>query len=340
MGSKLPGPIRELDVCRIDDGTLARTRFDAQGSIGREESVGRMSLEDRFQRVLSLTVPKLPGEIREEFAAILTPANIAIMVGVLAAWAASHYFGIGFIVDLILLVTGVLLVGWQVLSAAGDLYDCVKITWAAATTADLDRAATHLANFIAVVGVAAFMAIIAKGAKGQVAKLGQLVKSRSYYMKLLGWNRKPAGVLAKLDDAIGFFTRNGDEIRQFEGGLKQAVMDDYIKGIDFSNAVLVKRLNGHSNFSAVYGNSNQKLKLIQYTDEFQSNFYTIPGTSAGKLAIPKFDEKKFRMYEVIGAVEVLITKTAPMSKNLSGGAYQIIVPNPAKNLRLVRKGIE
>ncbi len=340
MGGRLPGPITNDNVCMIDEGTLARTQHPLPGPIGRSESVEQMRLEDRFERVLHLTAPKLPGEIREEFVAILTPTNITIIVGVLVAWAVSHSYGVGFIADFILLAGGIILLGWQVFSAAGDLYNCVKITWSAKTMADLDLAATHLANFIAVVGVAVFMALIAKGAKGQVSKLGQLVKSRSYYMKLLGWSQKPAGVLQKLDEAIAFFTRNGDEIQQFKGGLKQDIMDSYIKGIDFSDTVLVKRLNSNSSVKSIYGNSDQKLKLIQYTNEYQTNFYSIPGTSAGKLAIPKFDEKKFRVYEIVGDVEVLISKTAPMSKNLSGGAYQIIVPNPAVNLKLIRKGVE
>ncbi|TWU32189.1 hypothetical protein [Novipirellula artificiosorum] len=340
MSSRIPGPIRNAGICMIDDGTLVRTQSPLPGPIGRVTNIERMSLEDRFERVLYLTAAKLPGEIREEFVAILTPTNIAITAGVLAAWAASHYFGVGFIVDIILLVVGAILVGWQVFSAARDLYDCVRITSSAKTSADLDRAAAHLANFIAVVGVTAFMAVIAKGAKGQVSKLGQLVKNRSYYMKVLGWSQKPDGVLRKLDDVIGFFIRNGDQIRQFEGGLKQSVMNDYIKGIDFSDTVLVKRLNSSSAIKSIYGNSDKKLRLIQYTDQYQTNFFTIPGTSAGNLAIPKFDEKKFRIYEVVGNVEVLITKTAPMGRNLSGGAYQVIVPNPASKLRLIRKGLE
>ena len=338
MTDRVPGPIRNYDVCMIDEGTLTRTRLPRPSD--RAESVVQMALNDRFEKVLYLTVPKLPGEIREEFAAILTPATVAITVGVLAAWAASHYFGVGFIVDIILIVGGIILVGWQVLSAATDLYDCIQITWSAKSTADLDRAATHLADFIAVVGVTVFMALIAKGAKGQVSKLSQLTKSRAHYMKVLGWSQKPDGVLRKLDEAIDFFSRNGNEIRQFEGGLKQNVMDGYIKGIDFSENVVVKTLTPSANVNSIYGSSNQKLKIIQYTDQFQSNFYTVPGTSAGKLAIPKFDEKKFRVYEVVSDVEVLITKTAPMSKNLSGGAYQIIVPNPGTNLRLIRKGTD
>lgn len=340
MNQKLQGPLGLNQSCSIDPGTNIRSVSPSRGPIGCSESVEKMSLEDRFEKVLFMTATKLPGQIRDEFLAFLTPTNIAITVGVLAVWAGSHYFGVGFVIDIILLVAGAIMIGWQILSSANDLYQCVKITWSARTLADLDRAATHLADFITVVGVTVFIAIISKGAKRPITNLSKLAKERAYYMKVLGWSRKPQGVLEKLDDAIGFFRRNGDEIRQFEGGLSQETMNKYIKGIDFSDTVIVKRLDPSATMSSIYGNSNSKLKLIQYTDQYQTNFYTVPGTSAGNLAIPDFDTKKFRVYEVVGEFEVLITKTAPMDKNLAGGAYQIIIPNPEANLRLVRSGLE
>ena len=124
-----------------------------------------MSLDDRFEKVLYLTGPKLPGEIQEEFTAMLSPTNLAIMVGVLVAWAGSHYFGVGFVVDLILLIGGLILLGWQVWQAAEDFVNFIRITAEARTHTDLDRASSHLADFIAVVGVAAFMVLVMKGGK-------------------------------------------------------------------------------------------------------------------------------------------------------------------------------
>jgi hypothetical protein len=127
--------------------------------------VAAMTATERFTEVLTRTAPKLPGEIREEFAAILTPTSLAIMAGTLAAWGASHYFGVGFVFDLLLLVGGVLLLGWQVWSACSDLVAAIKGTATAKTDADLEAAAGHLANFVAVVGVATFQAVLMKGAK-------------------------------------------------------------------------------------------------------------------------------------------------------------------------------
>lgn len=38
--------------------------------------------------------------------------NIVIMVGVLVVWVVFYYFGVGFVVDVILLIGGVVLFGW------------------------------------------------------------------------------------------------------------------------------------------------------------------------------------------------------------------------------------
>lgn len=95
---------------------------------------------------------------------MLSPAAIAMVVGVLAVWAGSHYVGIGFVVDLIMLVGGVIFLGWQIWSAAADFIAFLELTYEARCEEDLERASVHLSNFIAVVGVAAFLAMITRGA--------------------------------------------------------------------------------------------------------------------------------------------------------------------------------
>lgn len=128
-------------------------------------TVAQLTATDRFVEVLKRTAPRLPGEIRQEFAAMLTPTSLAIMAGTLAAWGASHYFGVGFVFDLLLLAGGLLLIGWQVWQACSDLVDAIEGTVNATTDADLEKAAQHMADFVAVVGVAVFQALVLKGAK-------------------------------------------------------------------------------------------------------------------------------------------------------------------------------
>jgi hypothetical protein len=128
-------------------------------------TVAAMPLKERFCEVLERTGPLLKPEIQEEFAALLSPWNLVIMAGTMAVWGVSHYFGVGFVVDGLLVIAGVLFLGVQVIWAASDFYWAIKLTADAKTDTDLDAAAQRLANFVAVVGVAVFSALVMKGAK-------------------------------------------------------------------------------------------------------------------------------------------------------------------------------
>lgn len=124
-------------------------------------------LEDKFAESLRRTGPKLPSSIRGEFEAMLSPTSLGVMAGTLVVWAGSHAFGIGEVVDIILLIGGAFFLGMSVLDVASDLGDFLVGTSTATEEKDLDEAATHLAKAIAVMGVAAFMALLAKVARGK-----------------------------------------------------------------------------------------------------------------------------------------------------------------------------
>ena len=178
MSERIPGSLGTTSwgICRIDGGTTIIANSARPGPTGLEVSVDGMPLEQRFTEMLYMTGPKLPGEVQEEFANMLTPTNLAIMVGVLAAWAGSHYVGIGFIADAVLLIGGVALLGWQIFSAAEDFMNAITVTYNARTRRDLDTAAAHLANFIAVVGVSDVLLMFA-GIKNKIKRFHQLANT-------------------------------------------------------------------------------------------------------------------------------------------------------------------
>lgn len=124
-------------------------------------------LEDKFAEALRRTAPKLPGSMRHEFEALLTPTSLGIMAGTLVVWAGSHAFGVGEIVDIALLAGGAFFLGMAVFDVAGELGDFLVVTSTAAVTDDLDEAASHLARAIAIMGVAAFIALLAQVARGR-----------------------------------------------------------------------------------------------------------------------------------------------------------------------------
>ncbi len=127
-------------------------------------------LEDKFAEVLHRTLDKLPGSMRHEFEALLRPTSLAIMAGILVIWAGSHAFGVGEIVDVILLVGGVFYLGMAVFDVAGELGDFLVVTSTAEDENDLDEAASHLARAIAIIGVAAFIALLTKFIRGRGGK--------------------------------------------------------------------------------------------------------------------------------------------------------------------------
>lgn len=129
-------------------------------------------LADKFAEALRRTGSKLPGSMRHEFEALLSPTSLGIMVGTLVVWAGSHAFGVGEVVDVVLLVGGAFFLGMAVFDVAGELGDFLVVTSTAVDERDLDEAASHLARAIAIMGVAAFIALLAKVARGKGGKGG------------------------------------------------------------------------------------------------------------------------------------------------------------------------
>lgn len=131
--------------------------------------ISKWPLKEKFAEVLRRTGPKLPGEMKDQFMALLTPVNLGIMAGTLAAWAVSQFFGIGEIIDILLLIVGGIFLGMAIFTVAKDLWSFAKGTVDAQTEADLDEAAKKLAEAIAIIGIAAFIALLAK-LGGKLAK--------------------------------------------------------------------------------------------------------------------------------------------------------------------------
>ena len=124
-------------------------------------------LEGKFAEAFRRTAPKLSGSMRHEFEALLSPTSLEIMAGSLVVWAGSHAFGVGEVVDIVLLSGGVFFLGMAAFDVAGELGDFLVVTSTAAVTDDLDEAASHLARAIAIMGVAAFIALLAQVARGR-----------------------------------------------------------------------------------------------------------------------------------------------------------------------------
>ena len=131
--------------------------------------VSTWPLEERFTDVLERTLPKLSGAIYNEFAAILQPATIGVIVAGLCVWVGSHaVFGAGLIVDCIAALffcVGILATGAELTRAASEFIEFMRYAVYGQNRLAMERAAQHLANFVSMVGVGVLLALITRQAR-------------------------------------------------------------------------------------------------------------------------------------------------------------------------------
>jgi hypothetical protein len=124
-----------------------------------------MTLQERLAATLKRTLPKLGPEARAQLEALIEPQALAIMATVLAAWVVSHAFGIGEIIDIVVIVLGAAAIGWAVFNGVDHLYEFAKGVYSGRTDGDFELAADHLAKAIGILGIQAVLAILFRGAR-------------------------------------------------------------------------------------------------------------------------------------------------------------------------------
>ena len=128
-----------------------------------------LSATDKIGEGMRRALPRLPGEAQGVVLDMLKPENLAIIGATVVVWAASQFFGVGEIVDLILLVVGVGTLGFSVFAGARELYYFVTTAVNATSSSDLDVAAQHFAQAVTILGAAVVQAVLMKGAAGKVS---------------------------------------------------------------------------------------------------------------------------------------------------------------------------
>jgi hypothetical protein len=137
-------------------------RFDFSTGVATD-AVVYMSKAEKLKAGIEHSVKYLPGNLKSVGQALVEPKALAIMVGTLLAWAASHAFGIGEVIDLVLLGIGVLSVGFSIFSGAGQLVEFVETALDASSDADLDEAGQHFARALVILGIATIQALLLRG---------------------------------------------------------------------------------------------------------------------------------------------------------------------------------
>jgi hypothetical protein len=110
---------------------------------------------------------------------MLKPASSAIMAGTVAVWAGSQFFGIGEVVDAILLVIGVVTLGFSVFSGGQALYEFALTAAHANSQQDLQKAAEYFAKAVTILGISTVQAVLLRGqARNVIARGAPKIRPR------------------------------------------------------------------------------------------------------------------------------------------------------------------
>ena len=155
--------VRVLNIIGRAPGTTmieARTKAGAVWAFMQVQVTAKLSPEQRVGEAMRRAIPRLPGEVKDAVEAMISPESIIIIAGSLLLWAGSHVFGVGEIVDIILMVGGFLMLGKSVFDLAEDLFRFAKLTVTGSTDDELDEAAKCFARIVVIGGIDLIMALL------------------------------------------------------------------------------------------------------------------------------------------------------------------------------------
>jgi hypothetical protein len=133
----------------------------------------QMSSADKIGEAIKRSMPLVPSDAREVLLTLIQPQTLGIIAVTLVAWAGSHFFGVGELVDIILLTVGVFALGFSVFEGAKELFEFSHGAIDAKTDSDLENAAKHFAKAVVILGISTIQAILLRGQAGAVVARGK-----------------------------------------------------------------------------------------------------------------------------------------------------------------------
>ena len=156
---------------------IAQTQADRQKRLDwfkreyqeEREQIAQLDPTEKLLEAVNRAAILLPSEVAEEIKAIFTPATLATMVGVFAAYIAAHATGIGQAMDIGMLIAGGIFFGLDAFAIFKDIAGFAGAV-NATTEEELDKAGQHLASAVAKIGVDAVMTLLTKKVADEVGK--------------------------------------------------------------------------------------------------------------------------------------------------------------------------
>lgn len=160
---KQPGPMgQDTNPLYIDNGTMCLA-LSPTPFVVIDDSVAHLSKAEKLAEAIRRAGRLLPGEAGSKLEALLAPEVLAVVVAVIVVWVGSHAVGVGEAVDILLLATGFIFLGFEAVDAMRHLVSFGSIALDAQSVADLDRAGSHLASAIAIIGIDTVIVLLTRG---------------------------------------------------------------------------------------------------------------------------------------------------------------------------------
>ena len=136
------------------------------------KAVLSMSPTEKVGEAMQRSLPLLPQDEKNVVRQMLSPASLAIIAATLIVWAGAQVFGVGEVVDLILLAIGAFTIGFSVFEGGYELLAFAREAIGAKTETELDSAARHFARAVVILGVAVVQTVLMKGQARTVVDRG------------------------------------------------------------------------------------------------------------------------------------------------------------------------
>jgi hypothetical protein len=127
-----------------------------------------MSNQDRLAEVLKRSKKNFGPDVASAIDSMLSPTNLAILAGTLVVWAGSHLFGVGEIIDVVLLAVGAFTIGWSIKDVAEELFTFADRTINARSELDLENAAQAFSRAVTLAGITVVMALLLRRSVKQI----------------------------------------------------------------------------------------------------------------------------------------------------------------------------
>src|SRR5439155_20931776 len=131
-----------------------------------------MPLTERLKEVLTRSKKNFGPDVAQAIDSLLSATNLAILAGTLTLWVGSHFFGVGEIVDVLLLLVGAFTIGWSITDVAKDVYTFAEKTVNARSEADLERASQCFRHAVVLAGITVIMALRLRPSPKQIQVAG------------------------------------------------------------------------------------------------------------------------------------------------------------------------